>query len=123
MSGLLLTFPKLGINDNTGDTAFENGMLADAKDLGDKGKSTPDGKFDPAWDPAFKQSIHALILAAGDSVRTVNEVISKVENNFHVGKPDATIRLIKRIDGKVRPNGEEGHEQSVTPFRYQCRPS
>jgi hypothetical protein len=113
----------LGINDNTGDTAFENGMLADAKDLGDKGKSIPDNKFDPAWDPAFKQSIHALILAAGDSAGTVNEVISKVENNFHVGKPDATIRLIKRIDGKVRPNGEEGHEQSVTPFHYPCRPS
>ena len=89
-------------------------MKADAKNLGDTGKSNGGG-FDPAWDPAFKSNkIHGLISAAGDSANTVNEVISKVEATFRVGKPEASINLIKRIDGKVRPGEEEGHEQYVT---------
>ncbi|KAG8529720.1 uncharacterized protein KY384_005201 [Bacidia gigantensis] len=100
----------LGIKDNTGDTAFEAGMLAGAKDLHDNGTTTPDNKFDPDWIPAFKKQIHGLVLVSADSHQTVDESLRKVEQIFKVGTPNATIYQVLRLVGDVRPGNEAGHE-------------
>ena len=101
------------------DPAFDAGMIKDAQNLGDQGKAKPDGTFDPAWEPAFKQSkgaeIHGVISIAGDCHQTINEQLGKIESIFGVGKPNATVRKIIRLDGDVRPGKESGHEQCVHP--------
>ena len=100
---------KIGITDEIGDSAFDNGMLADAKNLGDKG-TTSANKFTPDWVPAFKGDIHGMILVSGDSHATVAKKLLEVESIFHVGTHQATIHEVLRIVGDVRPGKEAGHE-------------
>lgn len=58
---LILVPRQLGINDEIGDSAFDEGMLKDAQNLGDQGTTPPSGTFSPDWDPAFKKEIHGKL--------------------------------------------------------------
>ena len=114
MSGVNIVFSrkgllKLGITDEIGDTAFDNGMLADAEKLGDKG-ATVTNKFTPDWIPAFKGDVHGMILVSGDCHATVAKKFSEVESIFHAGTHQATIHEVLRTVGDVRPGKEAGHE-------------
>ena len=101
----------MGINDSDiGDSAFLGGMLADAKDLGDRGTASADT---PDWVPAFKQGVDGMILVSGESHPTVAETLADIERIFSVGAPSATIHEALRIVGDVRPGKEKGHEQFV----------
>lgn len=74
-------------------------MINDVKNLND----------DPSlWDPAFKTDIHALIVLTGDHQATVDEKLPHIKDIL-----GASIELVKRIDGNVRPGKEAGHEQFV----------
>lgn len=99
----------MGIKDDIGDTVFDGGMLADAQNLGDPPKSTS-GPFAPNWDPAFTQDIHGVITVTGDCHATVDGKFAQVNNLFSFGKPNATIHLVKKTVGDVRPGKESGHE-------------
>ncbi|MCJ1287576.1 hypothetical protein MMC26_006928 [Xylographa opegraphella] len=113
ISGVNIAFTQKGLlelginNEKIGDTAFENGMLANAAALGDPGSTSPSG---PDWIPAFKQHIHGMILVSGESPKTVHEKLAKVKDIFSVGRHDASIHEVKHIGGNVRPGKEKGHE-------------
>ena len=62
-------------------------------------------KTDPAWEPAFKQTIHGCILITGDSKLTVSERLLVLETIL-IG----TFKTITRVDGAVRPGAEASHE-------------
>ena len=85
-------------------------MLADAQNLGDPG-TTASGKFNPKWDLAFKEDIHGMFLVSGDSHETVLKQLSRVEQIFLVGTPEATIHEVTRLVGDVRKGETKGHEQ------------
>ena len=104
----------MGINDEIGDSAFDAGMLAGAKNLGDQGTTSASGTFTPNWDPAFLQDIHGVLLIAGDCHDTVAATVAGIEKIFLVGTPDASIREVNRLVGDVRPGAEKGHEQCVS---------
>ena len=79
---------------------------------------------DPAkWDATFKGDVHGLILVAGERASTVNEVIANVEKIFKVKENSSSIVLKKRLDGKVRPGAEDGHEQFVTLSNIHITPT
>lgn len=102
---------KIGIKDEIGDKVFEAGMLSDAQNLGDKGTTSSDGKFNPDWDPAFKDGkIDGLIILSGDCHVTVKEDLKKIRELFLVGTKDALIHDVITIVGDVRPGKEKGHE-------------
>ncbi|MCJ1385563.1 hypothetical protein MMC17_008686 [Xylographa soralifera] len=113
MSGINIAFTQKGLvqlgisNEKIGDTAFENGMLANATTLGDPGSMSPSG---PDWIPAFKQHIHGMFLISGESHKTVNKTLAMVKDIFYVGCLDASIHEVKHIVGNVRPGKEKGHE-------------
>ena len=86
-------------------------MLLDAANLGDQGTKRPDGTFDPNWLAAFKQDIHGLVLVAGDSRDSVRESLTQIEQIFHIGHNNASIKEVLRLVGDVRPGVERGHEQ------------
>ncbi|OBZ72595.1 Dye-decolorizing peroxidase msp1 [Grifola frondosa] len=100
---------KMGITDEIGDSAFDEGQLADAQDLGDKGTPTSTG-FVPDWIPAFKNPVHGVILISGDCHATVQATLIKVEQIFNVGAHNATLHEVLRLVGDVRPGAENGHE-------------
>jgi Dyp-type peroxidase family len=105
-SGLTL----LGITDDLKDPLFTAGQLADAsasfaeQGLGDPGVVTGT-KTDPAWEPAFKKTIHGCILITGESKHTIAERLKELENIL-VG----TFKTIIKVEGNVRPGAESGHE-------------
>lgn len=101
---------QLGITDDIGDKAFEAGQLADAANLGDPG-STVDGKFVPDWIPAFKNTIHGVIIISGESDLTVAATHAVVSGIFNIGAHNATLHETLTIRGVVRPDLESGHEQ------------
>lgn len=104
----------MGINDkDIGDSAFLEGMLKDAPDLGDPGTGTADT---PDWVPAFKNGVDGMILVSGESHFTVAEKLAEIERIFLVGAHSATIHEALRIVGDVRPGKEKGHEQFVSLF-------
>lgn len=104
----------MGITDEIGDTAFDTGMLAGAKDLGDIGTSPPNGPFDPDWIPAFKQDIDGLILITGDSYATVAEKLAEIEKILLVQARNPIIHEVIRLVGDVRSGKVKGHEQFVS---------
>lgn len=79
-------------------------MLADAADLGDPG--TQSGATTPQWDPAFLGDIHGVILVTGECQVTVNDLLNQTVNIFQ-----STVKEVIRLEGKVRPGDEKGHEQ------------
>ncbi|KAH9941342.1 peroxidase TAP [Amylocystis lapponica] len=114
LSGVNIAFShtglvKLGITADIGDSAFKEGQLADAANLGDQGTTT-NGVFSPNWIPAFKNLVHGVILVSGDSHPTVEETLCTVEAILGVGRIDATIHEVLRIVGDVRPGAQKGHE-------------
>lgn len=115
MSGVNLAFThkglvKMGIKDEIGDSAFDAGMLANAKNLGDQGTTSSSGTFTPDWIPTFKHDIHGVILISGDCHATVNEKLAEINNIFLAGEYSASIHEMHRIVGDVRPGKEKGHE-------------
>ncbi|KAL2049284.1 hypothetical protein ABVK25_010462 [Lepraria finkii] len=115
ISGVNISFStkglkKMGITDEIGDTAFDTGMLAGAKDLGDIGTSPPNGPFDPDWIPAFKQDIDGLILITGDSYATVAEKLAEIEKILLVQARNPIIHEVIRLVGDVRSGKVKGHE-------------
>lgn len=104
---------QLGITDNTGDTAFEAGQLNGAQALGDPGAPDASGKFVPNWIPAFKNTIHGVLIISGDSELTVAASHALVAGIFNIGALHATLHEVLTLKGNVRPGAEKGHEQSV----------
>ena len=115
MSGVNIAFSRnglktMGINDEIGDKPFDDGMLADAFNLGDKGTTTGTN-FTPDWVPAFKGGdIDGLILVSGDSHATVALKLAEIKKIFFVDAHNATIHKVISIVGDVRPGAEAGHE-------------
>jgi hypothetical protein len=109
---------QIGIQDDIGDSAFNAGMLADAKNFGDKATSTS-GTFDPNRIPKFKQEIHGLILVTGDSRTTVEGRLADIKKIFLVGEESATFHEVLTLVGDVRPGDEAGHEQFVSRISSQ----
>ncbi|KAI0759576.1 peroxidase TAP [Trametes elegans] len=114
LSGVNIAFShaglvKLGISDDLGDSAFTGGQLKDASDLGDSG-STVNGTFVPNWLPAFKGTIHGLILISGDSELTIAKTRLVIEGIFNFGAHNATLHEVTTLKGTVRPGAEKGHE-------------
>jgi Dyp-type peroxidase family len=100
----------LGITDDLGDPVFTAGQLADASNnfanngLGDPGVVT--GSItDPAWDPAFKLTIHGVILITGDSLVTLQARSTQLDIIL-VG----SVKKLITVSGNVRPGAEAGHE-------------
>lgn len=82
-------------------------MLPDAKDLGDAGKLSSDGKsFDPSWTREFKDGhIDGVILVAGDSQDSVDKALSKALSVLR-----HTVSEVINMFGHSRPGKEDGHE-------------
>ncbi|KAK7678568.1 hypothetical protein QCA50_018440 [Cerrena zonata] len=95
---------KIGINDHIGDSLFENGQLADAQALNDKG-TIKDNKFTPDWLPVFKNGIHGVFVIASDSQSSIEAKITEIKS-----KLGTTIHEVFRVNGNVRPKEEAGHE-------------
>jgi Dyp-type peroxidase family len=91
------------------DSAFTEGQLKDAQNLGDNGTTTPSG-FTPDWEKAFLNPIHGLIFLSGDSHHTINKKLHEVERIFDLGAPHSSILEVRRLRGDVRPGAESGHE-------------
>ncbi|KAH9848438.1 hypothetical protein C2E23DRAFT_739585 [Lenzites betulinus] len=101
---------KLGITEDIGDTVFQQGQLSDAGNLGDSGAATGNGSFDPdQWLPAFKETIHGVILIAGDSDATVTATRQQIETIFSSGQ-QAGLHEILTLTGSVRPGALHAHE-------------
>ncbi|KAJ4413964.1 dye-decolorizing heme-containing peroxidase [Gnomoniopsis sp. IMI 355080] len=98
---------KLGLNASEAqDAGFTSGMLPDAQQLGDAGKLSSDGKFDPSWAPEFKQgNIDGVILVAGDSQNSVDKALTKALSVLR-----NTVSEVINIFGHSRPGKEDGHE-------------
>lgn len=103
----------MGVDDSSlssGDTdPFVVGQRNDAvpnlMDAASQGDTTP------AWDPAFLQPLHGVILISGDSHDTINKKRQEVEQAFGVHTNTASILEIKDLKGDVRPGDQSGHEQ------------
>ena len=93
-----------------GDTAFTEGQLKDAQNLGDAGIPGVDGKFMPNWINAFKSQLHGVILISGDSVQTVTATQAVVLGIFNVGAR-VTLHRVISLKGAVRPGDQSGREQ------------
>ncbi|KAG8690103.1 hypothetical protein FRC09_012136 [Ceratobasidium sp. 395] len=94
----------LGIIDDIGDPAFSKGQLADAEGLGNQGAVT-DGGFDPhQWETAFKSRIDGVLLAAGESWKTVNQVVKTALDTLR-----HSVRVVYKLKGAVRPKDQKGH--------------
>lgn len=52
---------KFGLTDYLYDEPFQRGQRHDSQDLGDRGKTSGDGTFEPNWDAAFLKEIHGVI--------------------------------------------------------------
>ncbi|KAI0364308.1 Dyp-type peroxidase [Pilatotrama ljubarskyi] len=100
---------SLGITDDIGDTAFKNGQFNDAPTLGDQGTNV-NGKFVPDWIPAFKSTIHGVILISGDSDVTITATRLAIEAIFNFGAHNAALHEVITLKGTVRPGAEKGHE-------------
>lgn len=100
---------KIGITDDIGDPAFNAGMLADAGELGDKGRRTSNG-FDPEWLVEYKKEIHGVIMVAGDCHKTVEGKLEEIKDIFSVGEKDSTIQKVISVVGDVRPGAVSAHE-------------
>ena len=98
--GLVDVDPSKG---TVGDPAFNNGMLADAYNLGDQISN---------WTPEFKD-VDGLIMITGDCHSTVVTRLAEIETIFLVGETGATIHQVLSIVGDVREGRESGHEQFV----------
>ncbi|KAG8796495.1 hypothetical protein FRC12_021128 [Ceratobasidium sp. 428] len=94
----------LGVTDDIGDAAFSKGQFADAEGLGDQGAVTDSG-FDPHWEPAFKSRIDGVLLAAGESWKTVNQVVKTALDTLR-----HSVRVVYKLKGAVRPKDQKGHE-------------
>ncbi|KIJ46849.1 hypothetical protein M422DRAFT_226547 [Sphaerobolus stellatus SS14] len=104
----------LGIADQLGDSFFTNGQLADASATFANGGIEDPGKvtgttIDPAWDPLFKQEIHAVFIVAGESQLTINAELVTL-TTLLLG----SIKVLGTETGNVRPGNEAGHE----PFGF-----
>ncbi|KAI0833770.1 peroxidase TAP [Trametes gibbosa] len=114
LSGVNIAFSQagltaLGITDDLGDSAFKKGQFQDSQFLGDKG-TTVNGQFVPDWIPAFKTTIHGVILISGDCAATLAATRLVVEAIFNFGAHNATIHELITLTGTVRPGDESGHE-------------
>ncbi|KAG9073782.1 hypothetical protein FRC06_011157 [Ceratobasidium sp. 370] len=94
----------LDITDDIGDAAFTAGQFHDAQNLGDDGTVSDDG-FDPHWESAFKGRIDGVLLAAGESWRTVNYVVKAAVDTL-----GRSIQVVYSLKGSVRPGDEKGRE-------------
>ncbi|KAG9086724.1 hypothetical protein FRC07_013004, partial [Ceratobasidium sp. 392] len=94
----------LGIKDDIKDFAFSKGQLADAEKLGDQGTASDTG-FDPHWEPAFKGRIDGVLLAAGESWKTVNDVVKTALDTL-----GHSVHIVYKLKGAVRPKDQKGHE-------------
>lgn len=105
----------MGITDDIGDAAFNNGQLADAQSLGDKGSVDASKTFVPAdWLDAFRHPVHGVIILSGPSHLSVKAMLRNVEQIFRVNSHHASIKIVLDVVGDVRPGKEKGHEQSVS---------
>ncbi|KAF7970552.1 hypothetical protein HWV62_23727 [Athelia sp. TMB] len=94
----------LGITDDLGDASFSSGQLATATSiLGDP--AVPGSTTEPAWEPAFKQTIHGCFNVTGDSSATINERVSQLDSILN-----GSTKTVNRVDGAVRRGAEKGHE-------------
>ncbi|TRX88292.1 hypothetical protein FHL15_010796 [Xylaria flabelliformis] len=105
-SGVNIAFSKkglvaLGFTDDIGDPLFENGMLADANDLGDDLTD---------WDADFKKGIHGVITVAANNNNVLERTVDRIKKIFRVGQKDVTIEEVTRLLGQTRPGAESGHE-------------
>lgn len=101
---------QLGINDDLKDKKFAAGQLEDAsKNLQDDGLSDPGtvtgSETDPAWELAFKQTIHGCLLITGESLKTVRQRQDELDHILL-----GTVKTIVRVDGVVRPGSDHGRE-------------
>ena len=101
---------QLGINDDIGDTAFNEGQLADSQNLGDPPAPGNNTAFTPDWINAFKNPIHGVILISGDCDLTVESTHAQVLCLFNIGCR-ITLQEILTLKGVVRPGDQKGHEQ------------
>ncbi|KAH0001952.1 hypothetical protein KCU78_g14625, partial [Aureobasidium melanogenum] len=109
---------KLGMTEDIGDAVFTGGMLADAQNLGDTGSTTA-SRFEPDWIPEFKKQMDGVILVAGDGHRTVDQQIQHINTIFSIGGSSASIDMVLKLSGDVRPGAESGHEQYPSPRRNE----
>ncbi|KAG9671890.1 hypothetical protein KCU99_g7402, partial [Aureobasidium melanogenum] len=104
------------MTEDIGDAVFTAGMLADAQNLGDTG-STSASRFEPYRIPEFKKQMDGMILVAGDGHRTVDQQIQHINTIFSVGGSSASIDMVLKLSGDVRPGAESGREQYPSPRR------
>jgi hypothetical protein len=91
--------------DQIGDSLFQNGMMSDARNLGDNFVgSGSDSK--PDWDDAFLQEIHGVGLITGNDRVTADKKLADVKAIL-----SGTVTEISTIVGDVRPDDQKGHEQ------------
>lgn len=98
---------QLGIKTaDVKEDGFATGMLPDSQSLGDPGKVTSDGKFEPEWMPAFKKGhIDGVLVIAGDSHHSVTKALDKALSTLH-----HTVSEVINTFGHTRPGKEDGHE-------------
>ncbi|KAG8695691.1 hypothetical protein FRC09_008999, partial [Ceratobasidium sp. 395] len=94
----------LGITEDIGDVPFSKGQFADAGNLGDEGTTDAEG-FHPKWESAFTNRIDGVLLAAGESWKTVNYVVKAAVDTL-----GPSIQVVYYLKGSVRPGEEKGHE-------------
>lgn len=105
MSGNLVDLPtQLHITDDLQDPSFTDGQLKGAISvLSDP--AVPGSTTDPAWEPAFKTTIHGCFNVTGESRLSINERISQLDTIL-----ESAVKTVSRVDGAVRRGNEKGRE-------------
>lgn len=85
---------------------FKNGAMKDAPSLND-----PMEGDKLKWDPEFLEQIDGVILVAGDSMKSIEKKVQEVTKIFGYAEPRSSVRIVRSIDGNVRPGDQAGYEQ------------
>jgi hypothetical protein len=97
----------LGTSLTTGDQVFESGMRATAVGTLADPADAASGSSNPKWDSEWRgPEIHGVLLVAGNTTALVKEKLDRIVKLF-----DGSVKLDFKLDGKVRPGDQKGHEQ------------
>jgi hypothetical protein len=96
------------------------GMKKDVSSLADP--VNPDDPTDPKWIPAWKEQIDVVLDIAGDCWARIALKWHEIETIFGIHTHHASVKVVIKVKGNVRPGPEKGHEHctsSILPHNFR----